>query len=176
MVLGSNTQQQIKGLHLTFGRGFGMDALDRHLPLQGSEAQRLFSAYSEIFTYLAWGRRPLVSHLINSLLTRALPLEDTGSMLSWALISLALFLLGSSMGKVASWSPLLLALMARGGAGSNCQQIGSRQSWARAWGCAEERGGLRRAAGWKQWLRPAMLKPARAKPEEVAWKINMGLI
>lgn len=41
------------------------------------------------------------------------------------------------------------------------------------WG---EHVGLHRAARWKQWVWAAMLKPASAKPEEMALNTNMGLI
>lgn len=79
----------------------------------------------------------LIKYLVlNSLLTRALPVDDTGSMLSWSLVSLAIFLLGSSMGKVAYWCPLLLVLMARWGFGSICHWNGSGRSWASTQGCA----------------------------------------
>lgn len=131
---------------------------------------RGYSQPSESFTScLAWGRRSLVSHLINSLLTRALPPEDTGRHVCMVFGQPCPFSAGVQRGQ----SGMLVSRPACPD-GTVRLWVDLSPNWVRT--KRGERLGLHRAARWKQWLRPAMLKAARAKPEEMALSSNMGLI
>lgn len=132
-----------------------MTCLSRGVRLRG------YSQPSESFTScLTWGGRPLVSQLINSLLTRILPVRIQGST---SLVRVVLFQCGQS-------GMLVGPPACPGGMARLWVNLSLNWVWMKQTECI----GLCRAAGWKQW--PVTLSPVTAKPEEVALNISTGLI